>query len=77
MADERTDTELEQRARAAFDAGDHARAATLCIEGYGQEVLGYLVTRIGTYDDAADVFSDTTDVPALACTTHDAHGWTL
>src|SRR3954471_9065968 len=61
LADEKTDTELERRARAAFDAGDHARAVTLCIEGYGEELFGYLVSRMGSHADAADVFSDTTE----------------
>lgn len=55
MSDDR-DT-IEQSIRAAFDAGDHERAATLTIEGYGHEILGFLVAQMRDADTAGEVFS--------------------
>lgn len=50
--------ELERQARQAFDAGDLDRAATLFIEHCGGEILGFLVGRMGSEHDAAEVFSE-------------------
>lgn len=36
---------------------DLDRAATLTIEAYGPQILGYLTALVGDHDDAADVFS--------------------
>lgn len=43
---------------AALDAGDAPRAATLAIEAYGPELLGYVLAVLGDEDAAGDVFSD-------------------
>ena len=51
------DDALEPRIRAAADAGDWARAATVALEGYGPEVLGFLVTMTRSAVDASDAFS--------------------
>jgi len=48
---------LEERIRAAWDADQLAMAAELAIEGYGREVLGFLVTTLGSEQDASEVFS--------------------
>lgn len=48
---------LENRIRAYCDAGDKRRAATLLLEGYGREVLGFLVARLRDRDAASEVFS--------------------
>jgi RNA polymerase sigma-70 factor (ECF subfamily) len=48
---------LEQRIREAAEAGDRDRAATLAVEAYGREVLGFLIARVGE-QDGNDVFSD-------------------
>jgi RNA polymerase sigma-70 factor (ECF subfamily) len=49
--------ELEDRIRAAATAGDWAGATTIAIEGYGDELLGYLVAMTGSVVDADDAFS--------------------
>jgi RNA polymerase sigma-70 factor, ECF subfamily len=50
---------LESSAREACDAGDHRRAATLVLEGYGNEIHAFLLARLrgdeGTVDE---IFSD-------------------
>lgn len=55
MSDERE--ALEQRIRQAFEAGDHERAATLTIEAYGGEILGFLAAHLGDADEAGEVFA--------------------
>lgn len=49
-------SDLEVRIRTACDAGAWERAATLAIEGYGSELLGYLVALARNASDADDVF---------------------
>jgi RNA polymerase sigma-70 factor (ECF subfamily) len=52
---------LEQRIRAHFDAGDRKLAATTLLEGYGREVLGFLIARLRDRDAATEVFSQFTE----------------
>jgi RNA polymerase sigma-70 factor (ECF subfamily) len=47
----------EARIRARFEAGDRKGAATLLLEAYGREVLGFLIARLRDRDAAAEVFS--------------------
>jgi RNA polymerase sigma-70 factor, ECF subfamily len=54
-ADERT--VLERELAEACAAGEHERAATLALRGYGPEVLGFLVALGGQEQVAADAFS--------------------
>ncbi|MGD8863761.1 MAG: sigma-70 family RNA polymerase sigma factor [Myxococcales bacterium] len=55
MHDERE--AIEAQIRTAFDARDFERAATLAIEHYGPELLGFLVSHMGDADAAGDVFA--------------------
>jgi RNA polymerase sigma-70 factor (ECF subfamily) len=48
---------IEKLIRAAFDAADYERAATLTIEHYGPELLGFLVRRLRDTDEAGEVFA--------------------
>jgi RNA polymerase sigma-70 factor, ECF subfamily len=48
---------LEREIRTHFDARDMKRAATALLQGYGPEVLGFLIGRLRDRDAAADVFS--------------------
>jgi RNA polymerase sigma-70 factor (ECF subfamily) len=52
---------LERRIRTLLDAGDKKRAATVWLEGYGREVLGFLIARLRDHDAAAEVFSQFTE----------------
>jgi RNA polymerase sigma-70 factor (ECF subfamily) len=52
---------LEDRIRSHFDAGDKKRAATMLLEGYGREVLGFLIARMRDRDAASEVFSQFTE----------------
>lgn len=54
IGDERDAT--EELIRAAFDAQDFERAATLAVERYGAELLGFLVGHMRDADAAGDVF---------------------
>ena len=49
---------LERRIRQAFDAGKYARAATLTIEHYGPELLGFLLSQRRDADAAHEVFAE-------------------
>ena len=49
---------LETKIRAAHDTGDLTQAATLAIEGYGPEILGYLAAISTNINDAGEAFSD-------------------
>jgi len=51
--------EVEARIRKAFDAKSTERALETAIEAYGQEVFGFLVSRLRDEDAAGDVFSQT------------------
>src|SRR4051812_5315954 len=44
--------------RAACDAGDFHRAATIAIQRYGPELMGFLVVVMRDRNTAGDVFSD-------------------
>ena len=48
---------VEARTRAACDAEHWTDAATSAIQGYGEEILGYLVAMTRNETDAADAFS--------------------
>ncbi len=48
---------LEQQIHSAIEAGELRKAATLAVEGYGPEVLGFLVAMFRNQHDAAEVFS--------------------
>lgn len=50
---EQVDSELRQH----FDRGDFDRTATLFLERYGQEILGFLTDRMHSGPKGADVFS--------------------
>ena len=49
--------DLERRIRDAWEGGDLEVAATLTVEGYGAEVLGYLLATLRDEDIAGEVFS--------------------
>lgn len=52
-----TREDAERKVRQAFDAGQLEQAATLGLELYGREVLGFLIARLGE-QHGNDVFSD-------------------
>lgn len=59
MARPRTSpSELEAEIRALHDAGDVRAATRRAIEGYGPEVLAFLVSTLRDEDQASDVFGD-------------------
>src|SRR5262245_29919436 len=47
----------EEQIRSRFDAGDFAGAATVALERYGSEILGFFVSLHGHETDANDLFS--------------------
>jgi RNA polymerase sigma-70 factor (ECF subfamily) len=51
--------DLEAKIRARFDAGDLDGAMTAAVEGFGDEVFGFLIGLTGDHDRAGDVFSAT------------------
>jgi RNA polymerase sigma-70 factor, ECF subfamily len=51
---------LEERIRALCEAGDKSQAATALLEGYGQELVGFLIARLRDREAAAEVFSQCT-----------------
>jgi len=53
--------DLEARIQALRERGDLASAATAVIEGYGPEVLGFLVTFMRNDGDAREVFSQASE----------------
>jgi RNA polymerase sigma-70 factor (ECF subfamily) len=52
---------LEKRIHARCQAGDKKQAATLLLETYGRELLGFLMARLRDRDAAAEVFSQFTE----------------
>jgi RNA polymerase sigma-70 factor (ECF subfamily) len=52
---------LEQSIRAHCDAGDPTRAATVLLEGYGPELLGFLIAHLRDHDAVSEVFSQFTE----------------
>jgi RNA polymerase sigma-70 factor (ECF subfamily) len=48
----------EMSIREAFDAQSYERAATLTIEHYGSELLGFLISHLRDEDAASEVFAD-------------------
>lgn len=51
--------EIEGAVRARCDAGDFDGAATAALRGYGEEIYSFLIARLRSEDQAADVFSQT------------------
>jgi RNA polymerase sigma-70 factor (ECF subfamily) len=51
----------EAQIHALCEAGNKKKAATLLLEGYGREILGFLISRLRDRDAAADVFSRFTE----------------
>jgi RNA polymerase sigma-70 factor (ECF subfamily) len=49
--------ELEERIAGLLEVGDLRAAATAAVEGYGPEVLGFLVTFFRNEDDASEAFA--------------------
>jgi RNA polymerase sigma-70 factor (ECF subfamily) len=43
--------------RAIFELGDYDASATMVVSMYGSEILGFLVTRSPSYDDACEIFA--------------------
>jgi RNA polymerase sigma-70 factor (ECF subfamily) len=54
---ERVPDSIAQRVREALDQQDERRAVTIALEGYGPEVMGFLVAFMRDADAAGDVFS--------------------
>ena len=52
---------LEQSIRESFEKGDKQSAATKILEGYGREVLGFLLSRVRDDDAASEIFSQFTE----------------
>jgi RNA polymerase sigma-70 factor (ECF subfamily) len=52
---------LETFIRTACQSGDKKGAATALLEGYGQELLGFLIAHLRDSDLAAEVFSQFTE----------------
>jgi RNA polymerase sigma-70 factor (ECF subfamily) len=52
---------IERSIRSHCEAGDRTRAATVLLEGYGRELLGFLIVQLRDQDAAAEVFSDFTE----------------
>lgn len=50
-------SELEADIRQKCSSGDLSAAASLAIEGFGPEVLGFLVATLNNDEDASEVFS--------------------
>jgi RNA polymerase sigma-70 factor (ECF subfamily) len=61
MADEERDA-VETAIRAACAAGDYERGATLTIEHYGAELLGFLTSQARDPDVAGEVFGHFSEV---------------
>ena len=55
--DPRDRQSLETHVRGLCEAGRHAEAATVALEGYGPELLGFLVHVLGSEEDAGEAFS--------------------
>jgi RNA polymerase sigma-70 factor (ECF subfamily) len=53
---------LERRIRAHCASGEKKEAATALLEGYGHELLGFLIGRLRDRDAASEVFSQFTEV---------------
>ncbi len=49
--------ELEARIREHFDRNELQEAATVALDGYGGEVLGFLIATMRSEQDASEVFS--------------------
>lgn len=54
---ENTQADTERAVRAACDRGNDRHAATLVIERYGPEILGFLFSFVADHGSADDVFS--------------------
>lgn len=49
---------IETKIREHHDAGSMQQAATAALEGYGDEVLGFVLAAVRNESDAAEIFSD-------------------
>jgi RNA polymerase sigma-70 factor, ECF subfamily len=47
----------ERKLREPWDRGDYQAAATLALEAYAPEIMGFLLERLRGEDDASEVFS--------------------
>jgi RNA polymerase sigma-70 factor, ECF subfamily len=61
VSDEGERATREQEIRALCQAQEKQRAATLLIELYGREILGFLISRLRDHGDASEVFSRFTE----------------
>lgn len=52
---------LEESIRESHTRGDKQTAATKILEGYGREVLGFLLSRVRDDDAASEIFSQFTE----------------
>lgn len=73
------ETDHERAIRAEIDVGDFTKAATKALEVYGQELLGFLITRLRSAHDGEEAYALFTEdfwkgLPKFAfhCT---ARGW--
>jgi RNA polymerase sigma-70 factor (ECF subfamily) len=57
MTDSSEGSDLETRIRSACTAADYVAAATLVIEGYGGEIMAFLLARLRSRSDADEVFA--------------------
>jgi len=58
----RPDTDaIEDSIRLCCSASDHEGAATVIVEAYGREILGFLIARVRDPDMAGDIFSQFTE----------------
>lgn len=61
MIDVETGAALETGIRQHCERGELRDAATLLVQGYGREVLGFLITRLRDREAASEVFSRFTE----------------
>ena len=57
MTDDAEGPDLETRIRMACSTADYVSAATLVIEGYGGEIMAFLLARLRSRSDADEVFA--------------------
>jgi RNA polymerase sigma-70 factor, ECF subfamily len=48
---------FEERVRALCGAGRHEEATTAAVDGYGPEILGFLINVLGSEENAGEAFS--------------------
>jgi RNA polymerase sigma-70 factor (ECF subfamily) len=57
FCEEKFEVELELHIRSLLAAADFAAAATAVVQGYGPEVLGFLVALVGNHDEASEALA--------------------